>query len=56
MKIRQTLGSGFFVTAYTFDKYVNFMQGKANRPKFKKKRQQKVKAYFPKNTKGETAR
>ena len=76
--------SGFFVTAYTFDKYVNhvvkkelawidtcgakarkqalcnaerafknFMQGKANRPKFKKKRQQKVKAYFPKNAKGD---
>ena len=29
------------------------MAGKANRPKFKKKRQQKVKAYFPKNTKGD---
>ena len=29
------------------------MQGKTNRPKFKKKRQQKVKAYFPKNTKGD---
>ena len=78
------MGSGFFVTAFTFDKYVNhvikkelawidtcgakarkqalcnaerafknFMEGKANRPKFKKKRQQKVKAYFPKNTKGD---
>ena len=76
--------SGFFVTAYTFDKYVNhvvkkeltwinecgakarkqalcnaerafknYMQGKANRPKFKKKREQKVKAYFPKNNKGD---
>ena len=76
--------SGFFITAFTFDKYVNhvvkkelpwidecgakarkqalcnaerafknFMQGKANRPKFKKKRQQKVKAYFPKNAKGD---
>ena len=33
--------------------FKNFMQGKANRPKFKKKRQQKVKAYFPKNTKGD---
>ena len=29
------------------------MQGKAFRPKFKKKRQQKVKAYFPKNNKGD---
>ena len=83
-EVYETLGSGFFVTAYTFDKYVNhvvkkelqwidtcgakarkqamcnaerafknFMQGKANRPKFKKKRQQKVKAYFPKNNKGD---
>ena len=83
-EVYETLGSGFFVTAFTFDKYVNhvvkkelswidtcgakarkqalcnaerafknFMQGKANRPKFKKKRQQKVKAYFPKNTKGD---
>ena len=83
-EVYEKLGSGFFVTAYTFDKYVNhvvkkelpwiddcgakarkqalcnaerafknFMQGKANRPKFKKKRQQKVKAYFPKNTKGD---
>lgn len=83
-EVYETLESGFFVTAYTFDKYVNhvvkkelswiddcgakarkqalcnperafknFMQGKANRPKFKKKRQQKVKAYFPKNTKGD---
>ena len=83
-EVYETLGSGFFVTAYTFDKYVNhvvkkelawidtcgakarkkamcnaerafknFMQGKTNRPKFKKKRQQKVKAYFPKNTKGD---
>ena len=83
-EVYETLGSGFFVTAYTFDKYVNhvvkkelqwidtcgakarkqamcnaerafknFMQGKANRPKLKKKRQQKVKAYFPKNNKGD---
>ena len=83
-EVYETLGSGFFVTAYTFDKYVNhvikkelpwieecgakarkkalcnaerafknFMQGKANRPRFKKKRQQKVKAYFPKNAKGD---
>ena len=83
-EVYEKLGSGFFVTAYTFDKYVNhvvkkelpwiddcgakarkqamcnaerafknFMQGKANRPKFKKKRQQKVKAYFPKNNKGD---
>lgn len=83
-EVYETLGSGFFVTAFTFDKYVNhvvkkeltwidtcgakarkqalcnaerafknFMQGKANRPKFKKKRQQKVKAYFPKNNKGD---
>ena len=83
-EVYETLGSGFFITAYTFDKYVNhvvkkellwiddcgakarkqalcnaerafknFMQGKANRPKFKKKNQQKVKAYFPKNTKGD---
>ena len=66
-EVYEILGSGFFVTAYTFDKYVNhvvkkelpwidycgakarkqalcnaerafknFMQGKANRPKFKK--------------------
>ena len=33
--------------------FKNYMQGKTNRPKFKKKRQQKVKAYFPKNTKGD---
>ena len=33
--------------------FKNYMQGKANRPKFKKKRQQKLKAYFPKNTKGD---
>ena len=83
-EVYETLGSGFFVTAYTFDKYVNhvvkkesewidecgskarkqalcnaerafknFMKGKTNRPKFKKKRQQKVKAYFPKNNKGD---
>ena len=83
-EVYETLGSGFFVTAFTFDKYVNhvvkkelpwidecgakarkqamcnaerafknYMQGKANRPKFKKKRQQKVKAYFPKNAKGD---
>ena len=83
-EVYDTLGGGFFVTAYTFDKYVNhivkkelawidecgskarkqalcnaerafknFMQGKANRPKFKKKRHQKVKAYFPKNNKGD---
>jgi len=29
------------------------MEGRTNRPKFKKKRQQKVKAYFPKNAKGD---
>ena len=83
-EVYETLGKGFFVTGYTFDKYVNhvvkkelpwidecgakarkqalmnaerafknYMQGKMNRPKFKKKRQQKVKAYFPKNTKGD---
>ena len=83
-EVYETLGSGFFVTAFTFDKYVNhvvkkelpwidecgakarkqalcnaerafknFMQGKTNRPRFKKKRQQKVKAYFPKNNKGD---
>ena len=83
-EVYETLGKGFFVTGYTFDKYVNhvvkkeqrwidecgakarkqalmnaerafkiFMQGKMNRPKFKKKRQQKVKAYFPKNAKGD---
>lgn len=83
-EVYETLGKGFFVTAFTFDKYINhvvkkelpwindcgakarkqamcnaeqafknFMQGKANRPKFKKKRQQKVKAYFPKNAKGD---
>lgn len=83
-KVYETLGSGFFVTAFTFDKYVNhivkkelpwiddcgakarkqalcnaerafknYMACKANRPKFKKKRQQKVKAYFPKNAKGD---
>ena len=84
-EVYETLGTGFFVTAFTFDKYVNhvvkkefswiddcgakarkqalcnaerafknFMQGKANRPKFKKKREQKVKAYFPKNAKGDS--
>ena len=83
-EVYETLGKGFFVTGYTFDKYVNhvvkkelrwidecgakarkqalmnaerafknFMEGKTNRPRFKKKRQQKVKAYFPKNAKGE---
>ena len=83
-EVYETLGKGFFVTGYTFDKYVNhvvkkelewidecgakarkqalmnaerafknFMEGKANRPKFKKKRQQKVKAYFPKNNEGD---
>ena len=83
-EVYETLGSGFFVTAFTFDKYVNhvvkkelpwidtcgakarkqalcnaerafknFMQGKANRPRFKKKRDQKVKAYFPENAKGD---
>ena len=83
-EVYEALGKGFFLTAYTFDKYVNhvvkkelswindcgakarkqalmnaerafknFIQGKANRPKFKKKRQQEVKAYFPKNTKGD---
>ena len=83
-EVYETLGKGFFVTGYTFDKYVNhvvkkefkwidecgakarkqalmnaesafknFMEGKANRPKFKKKRQQKVKAYFPKNNNGD---
>ena len=83
-EVYEALGKGFFVTAYTFDKYVNhvvkremtwieecgakarkqalmnaerafknFMKGKANRPKFKKKRQQKVKAYFPKNNNGD---
>ena len=83
-EVYDTLGSGFFVTAFTFDKYVNhvvkkelpwidncgakarkqalmnaerafknFMEGKTNRPKFKKKRQKKVKAYFPKNAKGD---
>ena len=83
-EVYETLCSGFFVTAFTFDKYVNhvvkkeltwiddcgakarkqamcnaerafknFMQCKANRPNFKKKREQKVKAYFPKNTKGD---
>ena len=83
-EVYETLGKGFFVTAYTFDKYVNhvikeelpwieecgakarkqamcnaerafknYMQGKTNRPKFKKKRQQKIKAYFPKNNKGD---
>ena len=83
-EVYETLGSGFFVTAFTFDKYVNhvvkkefpwiddcgakarkqalcnaekafknYMQGKTNRPRFKKKRQQKVKAYFPKNAKGD---
>ena len=82
--VYETLGSGFFVTTFNFDKYVNhvvnkelawiddcgakarkqalmnaerafknYMSGKMNRPKFKKKRQQKVKAYFPKNTKGD---
>ena len=83
-KVYETLGKGFFVTGYTFDRYVNhivkkefewidecgakarkqalmnaerafknFMEGKASRPKFKKRRQQKVKAYFPKNNKGD---
>jgi len=83
-EVYETLGEGFFVSAFIFDKYINhvvkkefkwlgtcgakarkqalmnaerafknFMQGKTNRPKFKKKRQQKVKAYFPKNTKGD---
>lgn len=83
-EVYETFGKGFFVTAFTFDKYVNhvvkkefpwiddcgakarkqalcnaeqafknYMSGKANRPKFKKKRQQKVKAYFPKNAKGD---
>ena len=85
-EVYETLGLGkdFFMTAFTFDKYVNhvikkelpwieecgakarkqamcnaerafknYMQGKANRPKFKKKRQQKVKAYFPKNATGD---
>ena len=83
-EVYEALGSGFFVTAFTFDKYVNhvvkkelpwiddcgakarkqalmnaerafknYIQGKANRPKFKKKRRQKIKAYFPKNTKGD---
>lgn len=33
--------------------FKNFMQGRTNRPKFKKKHQQKVKAYFPKNAKGD---
>ena len=33
--------------------FKNYMEGKTNRPRFKKKRQQKVKAYFPKNTKGD---
>ena len=83
-EVYETLGSEFFVTAFTFDKYINhvvkkelewidkcgakarkqalcnaerafknYMAGKTNRPKFKKKRQQKVKAYFPKNNKGD---
>ena len=83
-EVYENLGSGFFLTAFTFDKYVNhivkkeltwindcgakarkqalcnaerafknFMEGRTNRPKFKKKRQQKVKAYFPKNAKGD---
>ena len=83
-EVYETLGKGFFITGYTFDKYVNhvvkkeyewidecgakarkqalmnaerafknYMKGKTNRPKFKKKRQQKVKAYFPKNAKGD---
>lgn len=83
-EVYEALGKGFFVTAYTFDKYINhvvkrelpwidecgakarkqaltnaerafknFMNGKANRPRYKKKRQQKVKAYFPKNAKGD---
>ena len=83
-EVYEKLGSGFFVTAFIFDKYINhvvkkeltwidecgakarkqalcnaerafknYMQGKTNRPVFKKKRQQKVKAYFPKNTKGD---
>jgi putative transposase len=33
--------------------FKNYMQGKTNRPRFKKKRQQKIKAYFPKNAKGD---
>ena len=33
--------------------FKKFFEGKTNRPKFKKKRQQKVKLYFPKNTKGD---
>ena len=83
-EVYETLGKGFFVTGYTFDKYVNhvvkkklrwidecgakarkqalmnaerafknFMEGKTKLPRFKKKRQQKVKAYFPKNNKGD---
>ena len=83
-EVCETLGNNYFMTVYTFDKYVNhivkkeltwidecgakarkqalrnaeqafknFMQGKTNRPTFKKKRQQKVKAYFPKNAKGD---
>ena len=83
-KIYETLGKDFFITGYTFDKYVNhvvkkelkwidecgakarkqalinserafknYVQCKANLPKFKKKRQQKIKAYFPKNAKGD---
>ena len=31
----------------------NYMKGKANRPRFKKKRQQQIKAYFPKNNEGD---
>ena len=83
-EVYETLGKGFFITGFTFDKYVNhvvkkelkwinecgakarkqalmnaerafknYMEGKTNRPRFKKKRQQKVKAYFPKNAKGD---
>ncbi|MBR5914084.1 MAG: transposase [Selenomonadaceae bacterium] len=33
--------------------FKNFFEGKADRPKFKKKREQKDKAYFPKNNKGD---
>ena len=83
-EVYDTLGAGFFITAYTFDKYVNhvvkkelpwidecgakarkkalmnaeqafknYMSGKTNRPRRKKKREQKIKAYFPKNAKGD---
>ncbi|MBQ6296994.1 MAG: transposase [Selenomonadaceae bacterium] len=83
-EVYETLGSGFFVTAFTFDKYVNhvvkkeltwidecgakarkqalmnaerafknYMEGRTHLPRFKKKHEQKVKAYFPKNAKGD---